>query len=91
MDKPLDPHDERRQKIEADFAQREAKAKAMGGPDKLAKRTKPGVLNARERLDYLFDAGTYVESGLFSTSANPADRDKSPSDGKIATTSEVAT
>ena len=31
-DKPIDPFEERRQKIDADFAQREAKALAMGGP-----------------------------------------------------------
>ena len=56
----------------------------MGGAAKLAKRRQAGVLDARARLDRLFDAGTYIESGLFSTSANPADRDKSPCDGKIA-------
>ncbi len=83
-DKAHDPHEERRAAIEREFAEREAKARAMGGPAKLAKRKAAGVLDARERLDRLFDAGTYVESGLFTTSANPADRDKSPCDGKIA-------
>jgi acetyl-CoA carboxylase carboxyltransferase component len=86
----MDPIEERRQRIEADFAQREAKAKAMGGAEKLAKRAKAGVLNARERLDYLLDKGSYIESGLFSTSANPPDRDKSPSDGKIAGFGKIA-
>ena len=89
-DTPTDPFEGRRQKIEADFAQREAKAKAMGGPEKLAKRAKPGVLNARERIERLFDAGTYIESGLFTTSANAPDRDKSPSDGKIAGFGKIA-
>ncbi|MNC92273.1 putative propionyl-CoA carboxylase beta chain 5 [compost metagenome] len=56
----------------------------MGGPEKLAKRKSAGVLDARERLARLVDEGTFIESGLFSTSANPADRDRSPSDGKIA-------
>lgn len=79
-----DPYEERRAAIEREFAEREAKARAMGGPAKLAKRQAAGVLDARERLDRLFDAGSYVESGLFTTSANPADREKSPSDGKIA-------
>lgn len=83
-DKAHDPFEERRARIEREFAEREAKARAMGGPAKLAKRRKAGVLDARERLDRLFDAGSYVESGLFSTSANPADREKSPTDGKIA-------
>ena len=62
-----------------------AKALAMGGPEKLAKRKAAGVLNARERIEYLFDPGTFIESGLFGTSAsNPADRDKTPADGKVA-------
>ena len=89
-DKPMGSFEERRQRLEAEFAAREAKAKAMGGPEKLARRAKPGILNARERIDRLFDAGTYVESGLFTTSANPADREKSPSDGKIAGFGKIA-
>jgi acetyl-CoA carboxylase carboxyltransferase component len=69
----------------ADYAQRRKKALAMGGPEKLAKRTAAGVLNARERVDKLVDAGTFIESGLFGTSATrPEDRDRSPTDGKIA-------
>ena len=55
----------------------------MGGPERLAKRREAGVLNARERIDYLFDPGTFVESGLFSTSAYEQDRERSPADGKI--------
>src|SRR5476651_495434 len=63
--------------------QRRAKALGMGGPEKLAKRRAAGVLNARERIDYLFDRDTFIESGLFATSAYPEARDKSPGDGKI--------
>jgi len=83
-DKAPDPQRERRERLEREFAGREAKARGMGGPAKLAKRKAAGFLDARERLDRLFDAGSYIESGLFTTSANPADRDKSPCDGKIA-------
>jgi acetyl-CoA carboxylase carboxyltransferase component len=89
-DKPLDPIQERRERLDSDFAAREAKARAMGGPQKLAKRAAAGVLNARQRLDRLVDPGTYIESGLFSTSANPADRHKSPCDGKIAGFGKIA-
>src|SRR6201999_1736568 len=43
-----------------------------------------GVLNARERIERLCDAGTFVESGLFGTSAsNPSDRHSTPTDGKV--------
>jgi methylmalonyl-CoA decarboxylase subunit alpha len=66
-----------------DLEQRRVKALAMGGPDKLARRRAAGVLNARERLAYLFDRDTFIESGLFGTSVIPEARDKSPGDGKI--------
>ena len=69
----------------ADFHRRETAALAMGGESKLSRRKAQGVLNARERIDYLCDPGSFIESGLFGTSAsNPADREKTPADGKIA-------
>jgi acetyl-CoA carboxylase carboxyltransferase component len=68
-----------------DYEARRIKALAMGGPDRLAKRRAPGILNARERIDHLLDADSFIESGLFGTSsAVEADRDKTPADGKIA-------
>jgi len=61
-----------------------ARATAMGGADKLSRRKAAGVLNARERIAYLCDEGSFVEWGLFGTSAsNPADRQRTPADGKI--------
>ena len=64
---------------------REQKALAMGGPEKLARRKAAGVLNARERVAYLCDPDTFIESGLLGVSAsNPADKDRSPADGKVA-------
>src|SRR3972149_3423344 len=66
-----------------DLEQRRAKALAMGGPEKLARRRASGVVNAREALDYLFDKGTFIEWGLFATSAYPEARDKSPGDGNL--------
>ncbi|MBE0549940.1 MAG: methylmalonyl-CoA carboxyltransferase [Rubrivivax sp.] len=69
----------------ADYRRREAMALAMGGTAKLALRKAQGVLNARERIDYLCDPGSFIESGLFGASASsPAHRDKTPADGKIA-------
>jgi acetyl-CoA carboxylase carboxyltransferase component len=60
-------------------------ALAMGGAGKLAKRRNQGLMNARERIDYLLDKGSFVESGLFGTSAVvPEDRDTTPADGKVA-------
>ena len=67
------------------YETRKAKALAMGGPEKLARRRAAGVLNARERVDKLVDAGSFIESGLFGTSGSrPEDHDRSPADGKVA-------
>jgi len=43
---------------------RRASARAMGGTDAIAQQHARGKLTARERLDLLFDAGTFVEMGL---------------------------
>lgn len=60
-----------------------AKASGMGGPEKLARLKSAGRLNARERIEYLCDAGTFLESGLFATSDRPEAREDTPADGKI--------
>ena len=67
-----------------EYAARRAKALAMGGPQRLEKRRHAGWMNARERIDYLLDAGSFIESGLFATSLNLPDIGSTPGDGKIA-------
>jgi methylmalonyl-CoA decarboxylase subunit alpha len=63
---------------------RRARARVMGGEDKLARRRQRGQLNAEERLALLVDAGTFRESGLLGESSVFAeDRGKTPRDGKI--------
>jgi methylmalonyl-CoA decarboxylase subunit alpha len=44
---------------------RERKAKALGGRERIEKQHKAGKLTARERLDLLFDAGSFHELDLF--------------------------
>src|SRR5689334_14251665 len=56
----------------------------MGGPEKLAKRKSEGHLNARERIDYLLDKESFIESGRFARSNRPEVKHKTPSDGKVA-------
>jgi len=73
-------HDEKLAELE----RRRAAALAMGGARKLEARRNAGVLNARERLDYLLDQGSFLEAGLHAYSIRPETRDKSPADGKIA-------
>ena len=61
------------EKLIEEYKQKTDEVLAMGGPEKLAKRKAEGHLNARERIDYLLDSGSFVESGLFTTSMVPAD------------------
>jgi len=63
--------------------QRRAKALAMGGPEKLARRRAMGILNARERVEYLLDPQSWEETGLFGTSILAEMRDETPADGKV--------
>lgn len=68
-----------------EYETRRQKALAMGGEEKLGKRRAAGMLHARERIDYLVDKDSFLESGLFGTSAAyESERDKTPADGKIA-------
>jgi len=50
-----------------DLKEREKKILGMGGEKALAKRREQGKLNARERLDLLFDPGTFREIDMFVT------------------------
>ncbi|PTX99053.1 acyl-CoA carboxylase subunit beta [Opitutus sp. ER46] len=47
-----------------ELQKRREAAYAGGGADKLAERKKKGLLNARERLEALFQPGSFLESGL---------------------------
>ncbi len=69
--------------------ERKKKALMMGGPEKIEKRRAEGHLNARERIEYLLDNGSFVESGLFGTSVHKEVRHKTPADGKIAGTGTI--
>ena len=66
------------------LSERTDRALGMGGPRKLAERKAQGLLNARERLQRLFDPGSFIESGLFAVSNRPEDKATTPADGKVA-------
>lgn len=64
---------------------RERRAYSMGGEEKLARRRSTSILNARERIDYLVDSDSFIESGLLGVSSViPEDRTCTPADGKVA-------
>ena len=67
-----------------ELKKRKREALSMGGEEKLEKRRQKGFMNARERIEYLFDKGTFLESGLHAKAISPEVRHKSPADGKIA-------
>ena len=67
-----------------EYQKRTAEVLAMGGPVKLARRKAEGLLNARERIDYLIDAGSFLESGRYARSNRPEVKHKTPADGKVA-------
>jgi acetyl-CoA carboxylase carboxyltransferase component len=55
-----------------EIARRKAETRAMGGEARLDRQGQRGRLNARERLDYLFDTGTFFEIGsLVGTTDEP--------------------
>lgn len=74
---------------ESVHARRRDAALAMGGAEKLKKRADAGELNARERVDLLFDERSFAESGLFATSPVDADKDRTPADGKVTGTGDI--
>ena len=75
------PHE----KLLAELDQRRARAEAMGGEEKLVKRRERGELNAMERLDFLVDGGSFVETGLLGVSSMyKEDEARTPRDGKVA-------
>lgn len=68
-----------------EYEVRRAKALAGGGEDKYAKRRAKGMWSARERIAYLLDKDSFIESGLFASSGvYPEQAEETPTDGKIA-------
>ncbi|HUP93250.1 MAG TPA: carboxyl transferase domain-containing protein, partial [Solimonas sp.] len=66
-----------------ELAAREARARAMGGADKLARQHAKGRLDARQRIARLLDGGAFDEHGLLAASDMPAMAERTPADGKV--------
>jgi acetyl-CoA carboxylase carboxyltransferase component len=65
------------------FAEKRRIILQMGGAEKLARQQRECKLNARERIDLLFDKGTFQEIGMFAHSDRPEMAERTPADGKI--------
>jgi acetyl-CoA carboxylase carboxyltransferase component len=72
---------------------RRAKAREMGGAEKVAKQHSRGKMTARERLAAFFDDGVFFEIGTLGTqmglAAGPDGTDKPPADGVVTTFGKV--
>ena len=66
-----------------ELAERQKKARAMGGPEKVARQHSKGLLTVRERIEKLLDPDTFDEVGLLVHSDLPDAEDQTPADGKV--------
>lgn len=69
----------------AELEEYRAVARAMGGEDKIAAQKKSGKMTVRERIDALFDDGSFVEIGLLATNSGSQmlKGKKTPADGVV--------
>ena len=67
-----------------DLAVRQAAAAAMGGPDRLARQHEGGRLDARARVAYLLDGGSFRELGLHAGGVGRGMTPIAPADGLVA-------
>jgi methylmalonyl-CoA decarboxylase subunit alpha len=68
------------------LAERRAKFREMGGPERIERQHAEGKLTVRERLDLLFDQGSFTEFSLLAhhQSSNPQMQGKAtPADGVV--------
>ena len=74
-----------------DLAARRGDALGMGGEDQVARQYERGKLTVRERLDVLFDPGTFVEAGLLAEALEtPQSAGKrTPADGCVTGVGEI--
>src|SRR5439155_1398816 len=72
---------------------RRKKNLAMGGEEKVDKQHQRGKLTVRERLELLYDPGTFVELGLLASQQSlrgaEADPDGTPADGVVTGHGEI--
>jgi acetyl-CoA carboxylase carboxyltransferase component len=73
--------------LAAELSSRRSRARAMGGDEAVAKQHGRNKLTARERIDLLFDTGTFTEFGLLahqhSLHVAQTDPERTPADGVI--------
>jgi methylmalonyl-CoA decarboxylase subunit alpha len=66
-----------------ELKRRKAKAREMGGAEKIARKKSEGHGSARERIDQLLDPDSFFEIGILNHSDIPGMESKTPADGKV--------
>lgn len=67
-----------------DLEARQRAAREMGGPERIERQHEKGKLTARERVERLFDDGTFVELGALVGTSPREGVDTIPADGFVA-------
>jgi acetyl-CoA carboxylase carboxyltransferase component len=67
-----------------ELSRRKARAREMGGVDKIKKQHARGRWTARERIDRLLDPDSFLEVGMLNHSDVPGMEEKTPADSKVA-------
>ena len=71
------------EEILRELAQKQETARAQGGPKKIQRHHDAGKLTARERIEALLDADSFLEFGALATSDIPGMEEKTPADSLI--------
>lgn len=72
--------------------ERKEQYRGMGGPEKIARQHELGKLTVRERIDLLFDPGTFIEYGLLGHHQSQAPQMQgkfTPADGNVCGIGEI--
>ncbi|MEH6588449.1 MAG: carboxyl transferase domain-containing protein [Halioglobus sp.] len=72
-----------------DLTHRQAAAQAMGGDERIEKQRAKGRLTARERIDRLFDGGTFMEIGALAGGNHPDGQAALAGDGIVGGTGKI--
>lgn len=73
---------------QAELERRQSEAKAMGGADKIKRQHDKGRLTARQRIEQLLDADSFVEYGELAA-GNPPHGGPVPADGLVGGTGSI--
>ena len=85
----MSDHREDWQVLIGQLEERQARAEAMGGPDKVARQHQRGRLTARERLALLFDADAFNEIGALAGGSHPGGQPPLAGDGVVGGTGRI--